>query len=48
MGRFMRAYGTFRQPNPYAGYLGYLAPVAVSLAVMLLGEAVRCRRWSRL
>lgn len=33
MGRYMRAYGTFQQPNPYAGYLGYLAPVAVSLAV---------------
>ena len=32
-GRFMRAYGTFRQPNPYAGYLGYLAPVAASLAL---------------
>jgi len=32
-GRFMRAYGTFRQPNPYAGYLGYLVPVAVSLTV---------------
>ena len=30
-GRFMRAYGTFSQPNPYAGYLGYLAPVAASL-----------------
>ncbi len=33
MGRYMRAYGTFLQPNPYAGYLGYLAPVAVSLTV---------------
>lgn len=33
MGRYMRAYGTFQQPNPYAGYLGYLAPVAASLAV---------------
>lgn len=32
-GRFMRAYGTFQQPNPYAGYLGYLAPVAASLAI---------------
>lgn len=31
--RFMRAYGTFQQPNPYAGYLGYLAPVAASLAI---------------
>ena len=32
-GGHMRAYGAFRQPNPYAGYLGYLAPVAASLAV---------------
>ena len=32
-GRFMRAYGTFRQPNPYAGYLGYLVPVALSLSL---------------
>ena len=30
-GRFMRAYGTFRQPNPYAGYLGIILPVAVAL-----------------
>jgi putative inorganic carbon (hco3(-)) transporter len=35
--RFMRAYGTFQQPNPYAGYLGYLAPVAASLALAGLG-----------
>jgi putative inorganic carbon (hco3(-)) transporter len=32
-GRFLRAYGTFSQPNPYAGYLGYLFPVAASLMV---------------
>jgi len=32
-GRFMRAYGTFRQPNPYAGYLGILLPVAVSVLI---------------
>jgi putative inorganic carbon (hco3(-)) transporter len=32
LGRFMRAHGTFQQPNPYAGYLGYLLPVAASLA----------------
>ncbi|PKO22471.1 MAG: hypothetical protein CVU38_09250 [Chloroflexi bacterium HGW-Chloroflexi-1] len=38
MGRFMRAYGTFRQPNPYAGYLGYLTPVAASLALGGLGR----------
>lgn len=33
LGRFMRAYGTFRQPNPYAGYLGLVAPFAISLAL---------------
>lgn len=31
--RFMRASGTFAQPNPYAGYLGSLVPVALSLSV---------------
>jgi putative inorganic carbon (hco3(-)) transporter len=31
--RFMRAAGTFDQPNPYAGYLGLTLPVAVSLAL---------------
>jgi O-antigen ligase len=33
MGRFMRAYGSFRQPNPYAGYLGLVTPLALSLAL---------------
>lgn len=33
LGRFMRAYGSFSQPNPYAGYLGLTLPVAVSLAL---------------
>ena len=33
MGRFLRAYGSFRQPNPFAGYLGLIAPLAVSLAI---------------
>jgi len=31
LGRFMRAYGTFEQPNPYAGYLGLTLPLAVAL-----------------
>jgi putative inorganic carbon (hco3(-)) transporter len=44
MGRFMRAYGTFNQPNPYAGYLGYLAPVAASLAIGGLGRWSTTRR----
>ncbi len=30
-GRFMRAYGTFEQPNPYAGYLALIAPVALGV-----------------
>ncbi len=29
--RFMRAFGTFEQPNPYAGYLGLIIPVAAGL-----------------
>ena len=29
--RFMRASGTFGQPNPYAGYLGLTLPVAAAL-----------------
>jgi len=31
--RFMRAYGTFEQPNPYGGYLGLVVPLAYSLAL---------------
>lgn len=43
LGRFMRAHGTFRQPNPYAGYLGYLLPPAVSLALAAAGQWRRRR-----
>lgn len=32
-GRFLRAYGTFAQPNPYAGYLGLILPMALSLTI---------------
>ncbi len=35
-GRFMRAYGTFEQPNPFAGYLGLIIPVALGTALTLL------------
>ncbi len=31
--RFIRAYGTFEQPNPYAGYLGLVIPVAFGIAL---------------
>lgn len=30
--RFIRAYGTFEQPNPYAGYLALMIPVALGIA----------------
>lgn len=34
-GRFMRAHGTFEQPNPYGGFLGLTLPLAVSLVFEL-------------
>ncbi|MBC7252112.1 MAG: O-antigen ligase family protein [Anaerolineae bacterium] len=37
-GRFMRAYGTFEQPNPYAGYLGLVLPLAVALLLWAVIE----------
>ena len=43
-GRFMRAYGTFEQPNPYGGYLGLTLPVALGLTVV---TALGLGRWSR-
>jgi len=33
IGPFLRAYGTFGQPNPYAGYLGMILPLAAALGV---------------
>jgi O-antigen ligase len=30
-GRFLRAYGTFEQPNPFGGYMGLIAPLALAL-----------------
>ncbi len=37
-GNLLRAYGTFRQPNPYAGYLGLTLPLAYSLALHYAGR----------
>ncbi|MCS7220247.1 MAG: O-antigen ligase family protein [Anaerolineae bacterium] len=49
LGRFIRAYGTFRQPNPFGGYMGLTAPVALSLAWWAIGKAWQARlapsRW---
>ena len=46
-GRYMRAYGTFEQPNPYGGYLGLTLPVAAGiLAAWVLPSAGRVTgRW---
>jgi O-antigen ligase len=42
--RFMRAYGTFEQPNPYGGYLGLVLPLAYSLSLGAKGHEKRYRR----
>jgi len=38
LGRFYRAYGTFEQPNPFAGFLGLTLPLAVGWGVGELGN----------
>ncbi len=46
-GQFLRAYGTFAQPNPYAGYLGLVLPLALSMAVWAFGRwRLEIRDWS--
>ncbi|MGD2176350.1 MAG: O-antigen ligase family protein [Anaerolineae bacterium] len=42
-GDFFRAYGTFEQPNPYAGYLGLTA--ALALGVVVEATRSRCVGW---
>jgi len=37
-GRFLRAYGTFAQPNPYGGYLGLILPLVLSLTIWAIGQ----------
>jgi O-antigen ligase len=34
VGPFMRAHGMFGQPNPYAGYLGTILPLALAMALI--------------
>jgi putative inorganic carbon (HCO3(-)) transporter len=41
-GDFYRAYGTFEQPNPYAGFLGLILPLAVGVVWGLWGK-----EWTR-
>lgn len=42
-GRFIRAYGTFEQPNPYAGYLGLILPLALAV---FLARPRNVRLWA--
>jgi putative inorganic carbon (HCO3(-)) transporter len=42
--RFYRAYGTFEQPNPYAGFLGLILPLAVGVVVGVVGDRLRNRQ----
>jgi O-antigen ligase len=40
-GDYYRAYGTFEQPNPYAGFLGLMLPLAVGVVVGVLGGRLK-------
>ncbi|MDY7039579.1 MAG: O-antigen ligase family protein [Chloroflexota bacterium] len=46
-GRFMRAYGSFEQPNPYAGYLGMVLPVGICLLMWVAASRGGGSRWQR-
>ena len=48
LGGFSRAYGSFAQPNPYAGYLGLIAPLGISLTIWSLRHWWQARSWSAL
>ncbi len=45
-GRFMRAFGHFAQPNPFAGYLGLTQPFALALCFFVPSLLLRRRRLS--
>jgi len=44
LGNHYRAYGTFEQPNPYAGFLGLIWPLAAGLAWACLVKARHAKR----
>ncbi|MCO6449820.1 MAG: O-antigen ligase family protein, partial [Caldilineales bacterium] len=46
LGAFLRAYGTFGQPNPYAGYLGLALPLGLALSLWASENAWKERRRS--
>lgn len=43
-GTNLRAFGTFDQPNPYAGYLGLIIPLAFGVTLGVLGTDPALRR----
>ena len=43
--RFFRAFGTFGQPNPFGGFMGLLAPLAIMMAYGYAHLAWRRWRW---
>lgn len=43
LGHYYRAYGTFEQPNPFAGFVGLLLPVALGLTLAGSGQWVKGR-----
>jgi len=44
LGRFVRAYGTFEQPNPYGGYLGLVLPLVCGV-LLGIGKPGYWRYW---
>jgi putative inorganic carbon (HCO3(-)) transporter len=38
-GRFFRAFGTFGQPNPFGGFMGMIAPLAIMMTLAWLRRA---------
>ncbi len=40
-GRYMRAYGTFQQPNPFGGYMGLVLPLAYTTVFARVRDACR-------
>lgn len=48
LGSYLRAYGTFGQPNPFAGYLGLVLPIALALGLWAFAAALRAHAVMRL
>ena len=42
--RFYRAYGTFEQPNPYAGYIGITLSLAIGMTMEMIRDKVTRRQ----